>query len=84
MTAMDADLLNLLVRFAGFIAFLILVPLLGWCLQGLKPRRGGVASSAMDGFASVFDTQQTRLQDAKREKNKGGRENGEPPDQRNG
>lgn len=71
--------MEMLLTFGAVALMLALTPLLGWMLQGLKSKRGGL-SSAMEGFAAVFETQQTRVQDAHREKNRGGRENGDPPD----
>lgn len=56
-----------------------LSPFLAWMVQGVKSRRGGVASSFMDGFADGLQPQQHRLQDAKREKKKGAPESGDPP-----
>lgn len=70
----------LLANFGVLLAVTLLLPCLAWLLQGqMKSKRGGLASSFMDGFASVFETQQTRLQDAKREKQKGGKASGDPP-----
>jgi hypothetical protein len=58
---------------------LVFAPMMGWLFQGRKSGRSGVAGSFMDGFAEAFQPQQRCLQDAKREKKRGGRENGEPP-----
>lgn len=65
----------------GILAAAVFAPLMGWMFQGRKTGRGGVASSFLDGFAAAFQPEQHRLQDAKREKRKGGRENSDPPSQ---
>ncbi len=70
----------LLANFGVLVAVTLLLPFLAWLLQGqMKSKRGGLASSFLDGFANVFETQQTHLQDAKREKQKGSKANGDPP-----
>jgi len=56
-----------------------LTPFWMWLAQGMKAKRGGVTGAFMDGFATVFETQHTRVHDAHAEKPKGSRENGDPP-----
>ena len=73
-------ILALAVNLAVLLASIALIPLLAWALEGRLKFRGGVASAFMDGFASVFETRQSRLQDAKREKQKGDRSSGDPPE----
>lgn len=65
----------------GAVALVVLLtPLIGWMLQGLTSKRGSALGSVMEGFAAVFETQQTRVQEAHREKKRPGRTGGDPPD----
>lgn len=68
-----------LISFGAVALIILLTPLLGWLLQGVKTKRGGVASAMMDGVGAVYETQQTRIREAHNEKQKGSRENGDPP-----
>jgi type II secretory pathway component PulL len=78
--ALSPDWLAPLAGILTFIAVLVLAPVMGWLVQGrTRTRRGGAIGAAMEGFGQALQPQQQRLADAKREKNKGGRENGEPP-----
>lgn len=72
--------MDLLITLGAVALVILLTPLMGWMLQGLKSKRRGVLSSAMEGFAAVFETQQVRVKDAHREKKRPGREGGDPPD----
>jgi hypothetical protein len=71
------DLILTLVLVGAVIA---LTPFLIWAMQGLKPKNGGGALGAvLDGFAVGYEARQEHLQNAKRKKQQGGRESGDPP-----
>lgn len=75
MSAMDV-----LISLGAVALVMLLAPLLGWMLQGVKVKRSAALGSVMEGFAAVFETQQTRVKEAHREKKRPGRTGGDPPD----
>jgi len=71
---------DLILTFVLVGAVIALTPLLIWAMQGLKPKKGGgVFGAVMDGFAAGYEARQEHLQTAKRKKQHGGRESGDPP-----